>query len=348
MLNNLNNICYMHVNFYKRPQIQVNNSHSKMENSTLFLEYLSEFIANSATRRVKGYGTVGLAHNTIRTYKSLYRITKEYELEKSQQLFLAGIDKKMAVSFTQFLKIEKQYSDNYCGQLLKLLKIILRDAQKSGFEIHPYSNYIESFKQKSSDRIIHFLNPAEIKVLKGLERIPSELEDSYKWLLIGLSIGQRVSDLLSLNASNIRKANNGLYIDIIQQKTKKAVTIGVADPLVIDLLESEFPKVLSQEAFNKQIKMICKIAGIDEVVRGFKNNPKTRRKEVLSAPKYEFVTSHIMRRSFATNYYGKIETPLLMNITGHTKESTFLTYIGTHQNKDALADLFMQKASVIW
>ena len=348
MLNNLNNICYMHVNFYKRPQIQVNNSHSKMENSTLFLEYLSEFIANSATRRVNGYGTVGLAHNTIRTYKSLYRIIKEYELEKSQQLFLAGIDKKMAVSFTQFLKIEKQYSDNYCGQLLKLLKIILRDAQKSGFEIHPYSNYIESFKQKSSDRIIHFLNPAEIKVLKGLERIPSELEDSYKWLLIGLSIGQRVSDLLSLNASNIRKANNGLYIDIIQQKTKKAVTIGVADPLVIDLLESEFPKVLSQEAFNKHIKMICKIAGIDEVVRGFKNNPKTRRKEVLSAPKYEFVTSHIMRRSFATNYYGKIETPLLMNITGHTKESTFLTYIGTHQNKDALADLFMQKAGVIW
>ena len=348
MLNNLNNICYMHVNFYKRPQIQVNNSHSKMENSTLFLEYLSEFIANSATRRVNGYGTVGLAHNTIRTYKSLYRIIKEYELEKSQQLFLAGIDKNVAVSFTQFLKIEKQYSDNYCGQLLKLLKIILRDAQKSGFEIHPYSNYIESFKQKSSDRIIHFLNPAEIKVLKGLERIPSELEDSYKWLLIGLSIGQRVSDLLSLNASNIRKANNGLYIDIIQQKTKKAVTIGVADPLVIDLLESEFPKVLSQEAFNKHIKMICKIAGIDEVVRGFKNNPKTRRKEVLSAPKYEFVTSHIMRRSFATNYYGKIETPLLMNITGHTKESTFLTYIGTHQNKDALADLFMQKASVIW
>lgn len=348
MLNNLNNICYVHVNFYKRPQIHVNNSHSKMENSTLFLEYLSEFIANSATRRVKGYGTVGLAHNTIRTYKSLYRITKEYESEKSQQLFLAGIDKNTAVSFTQFLKIEKQYSDNYCGQLLKLLKIILRDAQKSGFEIHPYSNYIESFKQKSSDRIIHFLNPAEIKVLKGLERIPSELEDNYKWLLIGLSIGQRVSDLLSLKSSNIRKANNGLYIDIIQQKTKKAVTIGVADPLVIDLLESEFPKVLSQEAFNKHIKMICRIAGIDEVVRGFKNNPKTRRKEVVDAPKYEFVTSHIMRRSFATNYYGKIETPLLMNITGHTKESTFLTYIGTHQNKDALADLFMQKAGVIW
>ena len=338
----------MHVNFYKRPQIHVNNSHSRIGNGTLFLEYLSEFIANSATKRVKGYGTVGLAHNTIRTYKSLYRITKEYEFEKSQKLYLGAIDKNTAESFTRFLKIEKQYSDNYCGQLLKLLKIILRDAEKSGYAIHPYSNYIESFKQKSSDRIIHFLNPAEIKVLKGLERIPTDYEDSYKWLLIGLSIGQRVSDLLSLKPSNIRKAANGLYIDIIQQKTKKAVTIGVADPLVITLLENKFPKALSQVAFNKQIKVISKIAGISEVVRGFKNNPKTRRKEIIEAPKYEFVTSHIMRRSFASNYYGKIETPLLMNITGHTKESTFLTYIGTHQNKDAFADLFMEKAGVIW
>ena len=70
------------------------------------------------------------------------------------------------------------------------------------------------------------------------------------------------------------------------------------------------------------------MAGIEGLVSGFKNNPKTRRKEIVNAPKYEFVTSHIMRRSFASNYYGKIETPLLMNITGHSKESTFLTYIG--------------------
>ena len=79
-----------------------------------------------------------------------------------------------------------------------------------------------------------------------------------------------------------------------------------------------------------------------------KTTQRLSRKEIINAPKYEFVTSHIMRRSFASNYYGKIETPLLMNITGHSKESTFLTYIGTHQNKDALADLFMQQAGVIW
>ena len=338
----------MHVNFYKKPQIKTSNTHLKIDNSVLFLDYLEHFISNSATKRVQGYGTVGLAHNTIRTYKSLFRIVKVFEFEKSVKLYLNSIDKYTAESFTRFLKIEQQYSDNYCGQLLKLLKIILRDAEKSGLEVHPYSNYIESFKQKNSDRILHILNPIEIKALKELQHIPEEYIDSYSWLLIGLCIGQRVSDLLKLTPRNLRKAATGLYIDILQQKTKKSVTVGVADPLVIEILENEFPHKVSQVVFNKQIKALCRMAGIYELVSGFKNNPKTRRKEIVTAPKHEFITSHIMRRSFASNYYGKIETPLLMNITGHSKESTFLTYIGTHQNKDALADLFMQQAGVIW
>jgi integrase len=163
-----------------------------------------------------------------------------------------------------------------------------------------------------------------------------------------LCIGQRVSDNLKLRPNTLRKAPTGLYIDILQQKTKKAVTVGVVDSLVIEILENEFPKRVSQVLLNKQIKALCKMAGINEMVSGFKNNPKTPRKEIVNAPKYEFVTSHIMRRSFASNYYGKIETPLLLNITGHSKEITFLPYIGTHQNKDALADVCMQQAGVIW
>ena len=108
--------------------------------------------------------------------------------------------------------------------------------------------------------------------------------------MIGLCIGQRVSDLLKLTPSNLRKAPSGLYIDILQQKTKKAVTVGVANPLVIKLLENEFPRKVSQVIFNKQIKALCRMARIDGLVSGFKNNPKTRRKEIVEAPKYAFVT----------------------------------------------------------
>ena len=130
---------------------------------------MGHFISNSGTKRVQGYGTVGLAKNTIRTYNSLHRVVKAFEFAKLEILYIDTIDKYTAESFTHFLKIDQQYSDNYCGQLLKLLKVILRDAEKSGLEVHPYSNYIESFKQKSPDRILHILNPT-IYFFKLLDR----------------------------------------------------------------------------------------------------------------------------------------------------------------------------------
>ena len=76
---------------------------------------------------------------------------------------------------------------------------------------------------------------------------------------------------------------------------------------------------------------------------GLKITQKTRRKEIINVPKYELITSHTMRRSFATNYFGKIETPILMEITGHSRESTFLSYIGENPNKDAVADVFKER-----
>ncbi|MGC6414480.1 MAG: hypothetical protein ACON5K_07250 [Bacteroidia bacterium] len=81
--------------------------------------------------------------------------------------------------------------------------------------------------------------------------------------------------------------------------------------------------------------------------QGYKQNPLTRRKEMGIFPKYELMCAHDLRRSFATNYFGKVETPILMQITGHSKESTFLHYIGVNPNKDAIADVFMEKSIAV-
>jgi hypothetical protein len=42
----------------------------------------------------------------------------------------------------------------------------------------------------------------------------------------------------------------------------------------------------------------------------------------------ELVSSHIGQRSFASNHFGKIPTPIIMAATGHKSESSFLKYIG--------------------
>ena len=83
----------------------------------------------------------------------------------------------------------------------------------------------------------------------------------------------------------------------------------------------------------------------DEKIKGKKqeniskenNIQKIRRVEGVY-PKYELVTSHIGRRSFATNYYGDIPTSYLIYVTGHSSEIMFLNYIGK-SNKDMALEL---------
>jgi integrase len=51
------------------------------------------------------------------------------------------------------------------------------------------------------------------------------------------------------------------------------------------------------------------------------------RKEFGTYPKYELITSHSCRRSFASNLYGKLPNMTIMAITGHKTETQFLKYI---------------------
>ena len=153
--------------------------------------------------------------------------------------------------------------------------------------------------------------------------------------------------MLRLDPIQILSAEHGLYIDIIQQKTEKHVTVGVIDAGVVDIIKKDYPYKISQQLFNKQLKELCKYAEINQPVKAYKVCPKTRRRVLGIYPKYSVISSHDLRRSFATNYFGKIETPILMQITGHSKETTFLSYIGQNANKDAYADAFMKVAATL-
>ncbi|MDA1018810.1 MAG: tyrosine-type recombinase/integrase [Bacteroidetes bacterium] len=311
------------------------------------LDTIGHYISQTSLKRVKGFGTVGLSENTVRTYRSLRRTIDLFQKHLGKEILTSEVDKDLVDQLIKWLKWDMAYGDNYSGQIIKLLKIVLKDAEKSGVEIHPYIRYIESFKQKSSERIIHTLTLDEIQKIKNLKNLSNELENTRKWFLIGLHCGQRVSDLLQLSPNQIRFNTYGIYIDFIQQKTEKPVTVGIVDKEVIGILLESFPRPVSIPVFNNQIKELCRLADINAPLLGYITNPKTNRREKITAPKYKFVSTHIIRRSFATNYYGKIETPILMHITGHTKESTFLSYIGTQQNKDAMADLFMQRLGAL-
>ena len=306
---------------------------------------IEQYIESAPNRIIPNTGSIGLSSNTVNNYLYFLKIMKQYEAHYGLKLTFDKLDLNRINHLKHYLLSVKNYSMNNAGLQLRLLKIVSREAERKGIKVHPYTRHIQSFKQKKRDRYLQTLSFEEIEKIKALSDLPSALDNCKKWLLIGLYLGQRVSDLLNLQSDQIRESNYGIYVDMIQQKTSKSVTIGVIDPLIIHYLKEELPYKITPQLFNKNIKVICEKAGIKNIVKGYALCSETKRRVLGLYPKYSLISSHDLRRSFATNYFGKIETPLLMHITGHTKESTFLAYIGANINKDAYADAFMQAAA---
>ena len=139
--------------------------------------------------------------------------------------------------------------------------------------------------------------------------------------MIGCYTGLRYQDVISLNRGCI----NGNYINMVQAKTGERVTIPLL-PQVIRILEKYDFCLKANTKINKQLKEVCKLAKINDVVwrKSYVDGVLVNK----SYKKYDLVSSHTARRSFATNSYQKgIPTASIMKITGHRTEKSFYSYI---------------------
>lgn len=328
----------------------------------LLINHIQYIIDNANTRKVKN--KIGLSSSTIKNYTLFRNIILEYQKKIKKQIQFVEITKPFVDKFTNWLINTKNYSTNYAGKQLEILKTVCIDAEKNEIQVTPYSKSIQHFRESEKDRYIQTLSFEELEQIKNIDLsnaeqlnqfkkenpeltknlsiTPESLNNVRNWILLGCEIGQRGGDLLAITNENIRYNGKNYYIDIIQQKTNKSVTIGIIAPHVIDIIENNLPKKIQHQKLNEYSKVICKLAGIVEIVKGTKLNTDTNRKELGNYPKYELIASHCFRRSFASNYYKKIPTAVLIGITGHSKESLFLTYINKREDKDSNADLFIK------
>jgi integrase len=316
-----------------------------LNNNLRIINAIGNQIKTAPYKKNRKTGSIGLRLNTIKRYSYLLKLVKEYEIKKDTILFIDNFKIQDIDAFSSYLLHEKYYGVGTVGKQLGLLKTVLIRAKRDGYPVSSNYQFIDSFGLDKQKRILQTLDLEEIELIKKAV-LPSHLINSWKWILIGLYTGQRVADLLSLKKDQLREGPNDiLYIDFVQQKTGRAVTVGILDPLIKEILLQQFPSYSYSQLFNMHIKQICKIAGITKRVTGYKMHANPRRKLKGVFKKYELITAHDLRRSFATNYYSKVETPILMRITGHKKESTFLEYIGENFNQDHYADLFIQQIS---
>jgi integrase len=218
---------------------------------------------------------------------------------------------------------------------LKFIKTICYHAKSNGLET---SYQLDNIKVKFEKVDKLYLTKEELQLIESAELEHDYLDNSRDWLLISCETGQRVSDFMRFNKEQIRFEGDVPLIEFTQVKTNKIMSIPLSKKVrsILEKRNGEFPRKISDQKYNVYIKEVCKIAEIDEVIKGSKQDTIKKRKVRGNFPKFELVTSHIGRRSFATNNYGRIPTPLLMNVTGHTTEGMFLEYIGKTQTDKSI------------
>lgn len=315
-------------------QISLHQNRDKKENKgksdlLTFIDYYIKYLPN----HIQSSGKRGVAVNTIRKFETLKNKIADFQKANHYNYTVKDIDPTFTKSFDSYLR-ELDYSDNYIGTLCINLKTACKFARKEGLKTSSKLDEIKAVKE-DTDKIILSIN--ELEKIQNTSFARKALDNARDWLIIGCYTGQRVSDLLSFTTDNIIAKSGIKLLEFTQKKTGKLVILPIKDEVqqILDKRGGQFPYQLSDVKFNIYIKEVAKISGLTQLIKGSKLNPETKRKEKGTYPKHELVTSHICRRSFATNYYGKIPTPLLMGATGHATEKKFLIYIGKSDTDQA-------------
>lgn len=348
-------------------QIDIFNNNVPIVELDILTNYIQKYI-DEAPYKQNQKKQIGLSAGRIQNLKLFKNTILRYEAEiaKCKSIIIKDINLQFVEKFKMWL-FGKGYSTNYVGKNIANIRTICIDANKNDIETSKQINNIKGVAEYKEPEDIVFLSEAEQEQIKKTVLFREALINARKWLLLGCLIGQRGGDLLNLTEKSIKDINGIKIFEIKQQKTAKLVAIPIL-PEALEIIEAGFPYKISLSNFNEYIKEVCKEAGINTPTKGRKkpkadkptepkadNEPKVyiplnKRKKVVNNkptikgifPKWEVISSHVCRRSFATNFYGRIPTPVLMNITAHGSEKMFILYIGktTYDNAYQMLEYF--------
>lgn len=314
---------------------------------SILVNYFEFYIENLQNKR---YNEKGVTLSTVQKYTTIKNKIIDFMNHSKKVYCIKDVDLQFRNDFIKYLKEVDRLSENTIGRYITFLRTVLLNARENEHETSKQLSKIKGYKTKVEKVYLTFREIEKIKQNK-FER--EALTNAKDWLIIGCYIGQRVSDLLKLTKEHIKIRNGLELIELTQKKTGKIVSIPLHEEVktVLDKLKGEFPKQISAVKFNLHIKDICQIAEINQIIEGgkiVKIDDKTSRKVFGKYPKWELITSHVCRRSFATNFYGDLPTALLISVTGHSTEKQFLEYIGKSPTDYAvqLADYWAKQASI--
>ena len=291
------------------------------------------------------------ATGTIRAYRQCLTHLRGYAASKRMRLDFDSIDLDFYLSYNEYLS-GKGFKSNYIGKLIKMLKTFLNEALERGLtdNINHKKRRFTAPKEKVTTI---YLTLDELSELWRLDFSKEpRLENVRDLFLFGCFTGLRFSDFSKISAENIDLKEE--VIEVRTQKTGQLVSIPIL-PITRAILEkyqgktaNSLPNSISNQKFNAYLKEIAQrfvplhaSTSKESTIRG--------KKVMQTIPKWQLVTTHTARRSFATNMFlSGFPAQSIMKITGHKTEAAFMTYLkmSPRENAKSILKEWNQKFAV--
>ena len=286
-----------------------------------FMEYFEQFVKSKTS--VPNY-----VKNSAKGYITILGHVKKFINSTGQKFDFEDITKNSLNDFVSYLKT-KNFQPNNIQRLASSLKTVLRSADQD--EVSPnfkFKNEWLSVPKVETDAIR--LTTKEIESITNFDLSNKPRLDRIRDLfLIGCHTGLRFSDYSNLSVKNFITMEDGtLELHIRAQKTQGIICYPLFPEAETILKKYNFnpPSGISNTKMNKYLKELGKLVGIDAPVTFTKYYGG--KKNVETYPKWEKISTHTARRTFATNAMeGKMPVELIMHMTGHKAHKDFLRYI---------------------
>jgi integrase len=311
------------------------------DNKKSFWGYYNLFLTRmkNGTRLHLSKGTP-MAPKTIFQFDNLKRHLENYQKVKKTKIDFDKIDLTFYNYFVEYLTTKLNLAPNTIGKLITNLKVFLREAFDEGITTNNiFAN--RRFRSNSSLADTIYLTPIEINEILNLDlKTNLKLDKVRDMFIIGCYTGLRFSDIISIKPEHI---NDGM-IEITQLKTKERVAIPITNEVerILTKYNNSLHKISNQKFNDYLYEVVKKCEGLKVEIT--KKSIQGGKQIVMKNPKYEFVTSHTARRSFATNEYMNKDLSVrdIMAITGHKTEKSFYKYIRQTPKENA------ERIKIIW
>lgn len=308
-------------------QIKASKQHKikKEDPSNLVYDFIDQYINEHELTRVKG---------SLVVYKSLKKHLKNYQTKSRTKIRFNKIDYSFMQAFQNFLigweevnektGFVKTLNNITIAKQLSTLKTFLGYARRQGIKVN--EGY-KDFSIKKDKLEVIALTQNELDLLfsynLSLNRRLDQVRDVF---CFSCATGFRFSDLQQLRREHIKEMEIRLTI----KKTKEPAIVplnkyskailqkyeGMATPL----------PMISNQKFNKYLKELCKLAEINDPIEIIRYKGATKQSTIY--PKYEVISAHTGRKTFATLSLEKgIPAETVMKITGHADYKSFQRYV---------------------